>query len=221
MKKLLFTCCAAALLFACTSKKENEKEPAGKENTEVKTENKTDNTPAPPMDSAGMAAMMKAWEDFKTPGDMHKWMAKWNGTWEGEVTQWMDPAAPPVKAKATNVSSMALNGLYQMSKFSSTMNGQPMEGMSTMGYDNVKKTFVSTWVDNLGSGIVYMTGAWDPATKTMNLKGKQTDPSTGKDSDIREEFKEVDDNTYTLAMFGTGHDGKEMKFMEGTFKKKK
>ena len=46
---------------------------------------------------------MKAWQDFMTPGDMHKWMEKMNGTWEAEVSEWQDAAAPPMKAKATNV----------------------------------------------------------------------------------------------------------------------
>ena len=44
---------------------------------------------------------------------------------------------------------------------------------------------------------------------------------TGKESEIREEMKMIDDNTYTMTMYGAGMDGKEMKFMEGTFKKKK
>src|SRR3990170_7050550 len=44
------------------------------------------------------ATMMKAWEDFMTPGDMHKWMAKYSGTWTGETTAWMDPNEPPTKS---------------------------------------------------------------------------------------------------------------------------
>jgi Protein of unknown function (DUF1579) len=44
---------------------------------------------------------------------------------------------------------------------------------------------------------------------------------TGHDSDIRQENKFIDDNTYVMAMYGAGMDGKEMKFMEGTFKRKK
>jgi Protein of unknown function (DUF1579) len=66
-----------------------------------------------------------------------------------------------------------------------------------------------------------MSGTYDEATKTLSLKGTQTDPMTGKDSEIREEMKMIDDNTYTMTMYGAGMDGKEMKFMEGTFKKKK
>ncbi len=43
------------------------------------------------------------------------------------------------------------------------------EGMSLMGYDNAKKVFMSSWVDNMGSGIMQMEGTWDPNTKTINF----------------------------------------------------
>ena len=132
---------------------------------------------------------MKAWQDFMTPGPMHKWMAGQVGTWEAEVSQWMDPTAPPTKSKATDVVTMAMNGLYQVGNFSTSMMGMPMMGQSTLGYDNAKKWFVLSWIDNLGSGIVYMTGTYDEKTKTLSLKGKQTDPMSGKDTDIRQEKK--------------------------------
>ncbi|MFM9909099.1 MAG: DUF1579 domain-containing protein [Chitinophagaceae bacterium] len=164
---------------------------------------------------------MKAWQEFMTPGTMHKWLAKQVGTWEADVSQWMDPSAPPTKAKATDVVSMTMNGLYQIADFSSTMMGMPMMGHSTLGYDNAKKIFVLSWIDNMGSGIVYMIGTYDERTKTLSLKGKQTDPMSGKDTDIRQENKYIDDDTYTMTMYGAGMDGKEAKFMEGTFKKKK
>lgn len=163
---------------------------------------------------------MKAWQDFMTPGPMHKWLAGQVGTWDGDVSQWLDPSAPPMKAQATDVVTMTMNGLYQVGNFSSTMMGMPMTGQSTLGYDNAKKMFVLSWIDNLGSGIVFMTGTYDEATKTLELKGKQTDPMSGKDTDIRQVNKYIDDNTYIMTMYGVGMDGKEMKFMEGTFKRK-
>lgn len=224
MKRTALTFLAAAtLLIACNENKDGatntNADGAKKETATDQTTAKKDATPPVMPDSAAMA---KAWQNFMTPGPMHAWMAKTNGTWESEVSQWgMDPSAPPSKAKATIVQSSMLNGLYVTGKFTSTMMGMPMQGQSTMGYDNAKKDFVSTWVDNMGSGIVVMRGTYDEASKTLNLKGKQTDPMTGQDSDMREEMKMVDDDTYTMSMFGTGMDGKEMKFMEGTFKRKK
>ncbi len=215
MKKFTLTLCSAAmLLFACNNGGTDDKpknDSTAISQPEVKTE-----TP-PPMDPA---AMQKAMADFSKPGDKHKWMAKFNGTWEASVIGFMDPTKPDT-SKATNTVSMALNGLYQMGKFTGNMMGMPFEGHSTMGYDNAKKMFVNTWIDNLGSGIIYMTGTYDETTKTLNLKGQQTDPMSGKDMDIREEMTMIDNDSYTMIMYGAGMDGKEMKFMEGTFKRKK
>jgi hypothetical protein len=219
MKHFTLTICAASLLlFSCNNA--GEKTDAAAIDTTKTTEQAVakDASPAAMPDSA---AMMKAWQDYMTPGDMHKWMEKTNGTWEGEVTQWMDPKAPPTKATAKNVQSSALGGRYVIGKFTSTMMGMPFEGVSTMGYDNAKKMFTSTWMDNLGTGIVHMSGTYDETTKTLNLKGHQTDPMTGKDTDIREEMTMIDNDSYSMSMYGTGADGKEMKFMEGVFKRKK
>ena len=217
MKYVTRTICAASLLFfSCTNN--GEKTDAAVTDSSKTTEQPVAKETPPLMDSA---AMNKAWADFKTPGPMHKWMQKTNGTWEGEVTQWMDPKAPPTKSKATNVQTSALGGRFVVSKYTGTMMGQPFEGMSNMGYDNAKKMFVSTRMDNIRTGIVNMNGTYDEVTKTLNLKGYQTDPSNGKDSDIREEMTMIDNDSYSMTMYGTGMDGKEMKFMEGIFKRKK
>jgi hypothetical protein len=217
MRKITLTVCAAAfLLLSCNNndEKANSKQDPPSTTPELKKDPSATTMP-------DTAAMNKAWNDFKTPGDMHKWMEKTNGTWEADISQWMDPAAPPTKAKGTLVQSSVLGGRYVTGKYSSMMFGQPMQGMSTMGYDNAKKIFISTWIDNFGTGIVYMTGTYDEKTKTLNLKGYQTDPMTGKDSNIREEMTMIDNDSYTMSIFGDGMDGKEMKFMEGTYKRKK
>ncbi len=211
MKRIIFLLSFVAFIFTSC-------------NNETKTETTaTDTTAAattpeaPPMDSAAMA---KAWESFMTPGDMHKWMASHVGTWEAEISSWMG-SPEPTKSKATDVVSMVMNGLYQVADLSSTMMGMPFQGRSTLAYDNAKKHFIMTWIDNLGSGIIMMTGEYDAATKTMHFKGKQTDPVTGKDVNIRQEQKFMDDDNYVLTMYGDGPDGKEAKFMEGTFKRVK
>lgn len=194
-------------------------------NNETKTEATAIDTPAtatttaaaPPMDSAAMA---KAWQDFATPGDMHKWMAGHEGTWDAEVTSFM-AGAEPSKSKATETVKMVMNGLYQEGNLSGTMMGMPFLGKSILAYDNAKKQFALTWIDNMGSGLLLMTGQYDAATKTLNFKGTQTDPTTGKDANVRQEQKFIDDNTYVLTMYGDGPDGKEAKFMEATFKRVK
>jgi hypothetical protein len=163
---------------------------------------------------------MKAWQNFMTPGEVHKMLASSNGIWDEEITMWMAPGAPPEKAKAKAENKMILNGLYQQSTSTGNFGGMPFEGISTTGYDNGRKMFMSTWIDNMGSSITYMEGTWDEATKTVNMKGKQTDPMTGKVVDVRETLHIIDGDTQMMEMFET-KDGKERKTMEIKFTRSK
>ncbi|MEO6693824.1 MAG: DUF1579 domain-containing protein [Ignavibacteria bacterium] len=164
-------------------------------------------------------AEMKAWMAYMTPGSVHDMLAKSNGEWSSEISLWMSPDAPPTKSTGTVVNSMILGGRYQQSTNLGNFMGMPFEGISIVGYDNSKKKFVSSWVDNMGTGMVYMEGTWDDATRTVNLSGKQTDPMTGLDMVVRETFEIIDDNNQKLEMFMT-QNGKEMKTMEIIFKRK-
>ncbi|HQW84296.1 MAG TPA: DUF1579 domain-containing protein [Ferruginibacter sp.] len=219
MRKITLTVCSATLiLLACNNKTDNSQATTDSLAKTNATERKTDSSVSAIPDSVAIA---KAWNDFKTPGEMHKWMEKTNGTWEADITTWMDPSAPPEKSKGTMVQSSILGGRYVVGKYAGTVFGQKTEGQFTMGYDNAKKLFVSTWIDNQGTGMVYLSGNYDDKTKTLNLSGYQTDPMTGKDSNIREEMTIIDNDSYSLTMFGNGPNGKEMKFMEGVYKRKK
>jgi hypothetical protein len=156
---------------------------------------------------------MKAWTDYMTPGDVHKMIAKWDGKWKEEVTMWMQPGAPPTKSTATCINKMVMGGRYQQSTHTGTMMGQPFEGQGTLAWDNAKKKLISTWIDNMGTGIMYMEGTWDPTSKTATFKGKSPDPGTGKEMDLKQVLTAVDDNTQKMEMFMT-QDGQEFKTME-------
>ncbi|MBC8985695.1 DUF1579 domain-containing protein [Pedobacter sp. N36a] len=165
-------------------------------------------------------AMMKAWQTYMTPGDVHKMLAKDDGKWDGDVTMWMAPGAAPEKSKTSSTNTMIMGGRYQKSIHEGNMMGMPFEGMSLLGYDNSKKVFISTWIDNMGTGVMTMEGTWDDATKTINFRGKCVDPMTGKDMDVREVFKFVDNDHQVMEMYANT-DGKEMKTMEIQFSRRK
>lgn len=217
MKPTIFLLSMFLLIAACKNPKPDLSGlKDGVDTTQANTPENKDEAPMAEMDSA---AMMKAWMDFATPGQMHTWMAKSDGTWSGEVTQWMAPDQP-TKSTATIVNKTTLNGLYQMSDYSGSMMGQPFTGHGLMGYDNAKKEFFSTWIDNMGSGIVLLRGSLDTTTNILSLKGTQTNPLNGKDAMIREEIKFIDDNNQVLTMWGEDMMGKEEKFMEIVLKRK-
>jgi hypothetical protein len=93
------------------------------------------------------------------------------------------------------------------------MMGMPFEGRSTVGYDNARKVFQSTWVDNMGTGIMYLEGKYNDKDNLISFTGKAVDPGTGKEEKVREVFKFIDENTRMMEMYMT-KDGKEFKNME-------
>jgi Protein of unknown function (DUF1579) len=169
--------------------------------------------------SAQSQEEMKAFMDYMTPGPIQQMMAKSAGAWTGIVTMWMQPGASPTNSNLETTNEMILGGRYLKGTHKGTMMGMPFEGIGTTGYDNSKKIFVSSWIDNTGTGILYMEGSWDATTKSINLSGKSTDPLTGKDIPTREVWKFVDDTHQELEMFFT-EKGKEFKGMEIMFTKK-
>jgi hypothetical protein len=220
MKQITLAFCAAALLFAACN---NEKKTDGGKTETSTAETKMDGK-EPKKETAATpdsATMMKNWQDYMTPGDVHKMMAKWDGTWTGDVTMWMYPGAPEQKSTSTAVNKMVLNGLYQQSTHTGDMMGMPFNGMSTVGYDIHKKEFVSTWIDNMGSGIMMLKGPWDEATKTITLKGTMMDPGTKTDTGVRETFQIIDDNTQEMKMYVMTPDGKEFNTMNIKYTRKK
>jgi len=169
--------------------------------------------------SADQQAAQKAWMDYMTPTAMHQMLAKSDGEWTFTMNSWMDPSAEPMKSTGNATYQMILGGRYQAMRCTGTVMDMPFEGMGTTGYDNAKKVFVSSWVDNMGTGMMYMEGKWDEASKAVHFTGKMLDPSTGKDCDVKEIYKWVDDNTQQMEMY-TVVNGKEVKNMEITFTRK-
>ncbi|MCB0715932.1 MAG: DUF1579 domain-containing protein [Chitinophagaceae bacterium] len=216
MKKLFFIFSVLSIiLFACSDAKKD-KDTSTEGNTTDTTMNKQAN-----MEMPDSATMMKNWQAYMTPGDMQKMMAKSDGTWEADITMWMDPNTPAQKSTGEVVNKMIMNGLYQESTHTGQMMGQAFSGLSITGFDNHLQQFVSTWIDNMGSGIMVMKGPWDEATKTITLTGTMVDPTTKGNVDVKETIQFVDDNSQVFEMFMKTPDGKEVKTMHIDYKRKK
>ena len=208
--------CGAAFLFAaCDSKKDDDKKTG--DSKETTNEAKTAAAWIP-VDSL---MMDKYWKENMTISDQHKMLAKSAGTWTGDMTMWMADGDAPQKMATTTESKVIYGGLYVQSTHTGNMMGMPFEGMSTMGYDNMKKEFFSTWIDNMGSGFMLSTGTWDDASKKLTLTAT-TKCMNGQDATIREVFTMIDDNNQTLEMYGPdAKTGNEFKTMEIKYTRKK
>ena len=91
----------------------------------------------------------------------------------------MEPSKPPMESTGTAEMKMLLDGRFLQQEFTGDMMGQPFSGIGTDGYDNLRKKYVTTWIDTMGTGIFFMEGTASADGKTITLKGGHDEPGGG------------------------------------------
>jgi hypothetical protein len=180
--------------------------------------------------AADMQKMMQQMMELGKPGENHKMLADTAGTWNYTVKMWMDgdTSAKPQESKGTATRKMIMNGRFLVGDYTGMMkmpgsDGKmkdvTFKGMGLEAYDNVKKKFVATWMDNMGTGIMTMEGDYDPATKSLTSTGEE-EMMPGMKTQIRSVTKFPDKNHMTLEWY-ENHGGGEKKTMEINYTKAK
>lgn len=162
---------------------------------------------------------MQKWMEYATPSDMHKMLAKYNGEWEGNMKMWMAPGAEPMESTATITNDMHMGDRYQKSTYSGTSMGMPFQGESMTAYDNMKKKFYNTWIDNMGTGVIYSEGEWNADSKTVTYNGKMSEPMSGTQLDVRQVITYIDNDHYKMEMY-YNMGGQDFKSMEANYTRK-
>ncbi|MGH8557278.1 MAG: DUF1579 domain-containing protein [Methylococcales bacterium] len=164
-------------------------------------------------------AMMELYTKLATPGEPHKLFAGLAGSWTTKTREWMEPGIAPVESTGTAEMKMLLDGRFLQQEWNGQMMGQPYTGIGISAYDNIRKRYVSTWMDTMGTGIFIMEGTASADGKTITLNGQHAEPGGGQMTH-RAIWKIVDNNTQTFELYGAHYGGKEMKMMEIIYTRK-
>jgi hypothetical protein len=170
--------------------------------------------------------MMKQMMEMAKLNENHKLLADLDGNWTYTIKFWMnpDPNAKPEESKGTAVRKSIMNGRFSTLDVTGKMNmpgpdGKKKEmtfvGHGIDGYDNAKQKFVGSWIDNMGTGIMFAQGTYDPATKTFTYNSEY-EAVPGMKTPIREVIKLTDNNHHTLEWY-ENRGGQEVKTMEITY----
>lgn len=126
----------------------------------------------------GYAAGRTAGQDAPTarPGKQHAWLASLAGEYTGEVGGLMGGA------DSTSRIESIMGGFWTVTHFESSMMGQPFQGMELMGYDPLKKAYISVWIDSTTPLLQVMEGSYDADAKALTMKG----PSVAMDGEVAE-----------------------------------
>jgi hypothetical protein len=210
--KLLITILFAALIATPSFAQSPPESPAA-----------TTGSAAAPAGQPNPQEMMKQMMEMSKLNENHKLLADMNGNWTYTIKFWMnpDPNAPPQQSKGAATRKGIMGGRYvvmdvagkmQMPGQDGKMKDMQFKGMGVEGYDNAKQKFVASWIDNMGTGIQFSDGTYDPATKTLTYTS-EIEMMPGMKTPVREALKITDKDHMMLEWYET-HGGQEKKTME-------
>jgi len=174
---------------------------------------------APPV--ADEKAVMEAMEAAGTPGPAHKALAGLEGTWTAKVKSWMSPTAPPAESEGTSENKMALGGRFLEQRYRGTFMGQPFNGVGYTGYDNLKKKYVATWMDSMGTTMMVTEGTADGGGKVITTTGTIPDAVTKKIVPIKAVTTLMDADHTSYEVWGSDPAGRVYKTLEIRYVRKK
>lgn len=160
------------------------------------------------------AAMMEKWAAYATPNDAHKVLAAKAGRWSMKVRCFTAPGAPAVETNAISEMKWILDGRFLEDHTNGEMMGQPFQGLGHVGYDNIKGKYISTWTDNMCTGILKGEGTYDSATKTFTYASEMPDPMSGRYVTARSVERVIDNDHWVMQIHAPGPDGQEFMMME-------
>jgi hypothetical protein len=97
--------------------------------------------------------------------------------------------------------------------------GQPFRGIGTDGFDNARRTFVSTWIDTAGTMMLVMEGAPGPDPKVRTMWGQYQDPESGELVKVKSVTTIVSDTEYRYESWRGPTKDEMIKSMEIVYKR--
>ena len=167
-------------------------------------------------DPGAKEAAMKAMMAAGSPSEGHKALEPFVGKWNYTGQWWMSPDTAPESMTGSADNSLIFGGRFLKQEFRGEAQGQPpFEGLGYTGYDNIRKEYQTVWFDNMATGIMTGTGAFDAATKTLTNQSDFSCPMTGEaHRQMRSAWKVVDADHNTYESYMRTPDGREFKSME-------
>jgi hypothetical protein len=147
--------------------------------------------------------MMKRMMEMATPGPAHKALEPLVGDFDVVSKFWMGGDESNVmESKGSVKSKWILDGRFLQEEFEGDMMGMKFKGFGLTGYDNMRKQYVSIWMDTMGTGIMKSEGTADSDNKVFTFTGKMDEPATGeKDKPVKFVTKIISNDKHTFEMY--------------------
>jgi len=109
---------------------------------------------------------------FFQAGPEHARLTAMAGTWDVDMTFWLQPGRAGLQSKATSTIRTILGGLFIEEKIEGTLNGAPFTTMSWTGYNTSTHQYEATRISSTNTIRVAEAGTYDEKTTQFELKAQ-------------------------------------------------
>ena len=156
------------------------------------------------------------------PGEHHKHLEHFVGTWDTVTSMWMSgPDGPATESKGTSTVKWILGGRFILEEHHGLMMGMPYEGLGMTGYDKFKNLYVGSWSSNMDTQLLTMRGMRHPKTGEFTFYGEMDEPTLqvyGRTVKYVNRIVSPDKHVFTIYDL---HAGDDYKVIEITYQRRK
>lgn len=105
-----------------------------------------------------------------TPDAEHARLIAMCGTWDVEMTFWLQPGRPGITTKGTSTITPLFDGLFVEEKIEGTLNGAAFTTLAWTGFNTATKQYEATRIASTNTIRIAETGAYDEKTNQFELK---------------------------------------------------
>jgi hypothetical protein len=153
-----------------------------------------------------------------TPGAYHRALDPLVGRFKARVLSRLESGAEPEETAGMVHNHWILGGRFLQSDFEGRTIGMPFEGVGILGFDNARRRYVATWIENTSTAIMpVMEGAPDESGKRIAVAGSMDDELTQQSVHVREVWSIESDDRHRFEMWTTDANGVEFEALEIVF----
>jgi hypothetical protein len=107
---------------------------------------------------------------------IHQHIQAMVGKWEGITKTWFEPNVVADESPMTGTITSILGGRFLQYQYQGSMQGNPFEGMATIGYDLAYLKFQVAWTDSFHMGTAIMLSEGSSVDHGFSVLGSYSSP---------------------------------------------
>ncbi len=103
-------------------------------------------------------------------GPEHARLAAMCGTWNVEITFWLQPGRPGIATTGTSTIRPLFDGLFVEEKIEGALNGAPFTTLAWTGFNTATRQYEATRIASTNTVRIAETGGYDETARQFELK---------------------------------------------------